>query len=69
MNSLRLGSDQLEIKGTGTVKLNKRLQYSEPAMDVKIRVEPELVKALGTAGLGLSILPPDKDDRSSARGA
>jgi hypothetical protein len=44
------------------LKLGKRFQYFEPAMDVKIRVEPELVKALGTAGLGLSILPPDKDD-------
>ncbi len=62
VDALSLKSDQLEIKGTGTVKLNKRLQYAEPAMDVKIRVEPELVKALGTAGLGLSILPPDKDD-------
>jgi type II secretion system protein N len=62
VDALSLRSDQLEIKGTGTVKLNKRLQYTEPAMDVKIRVEPELVKGLGTAGLGLSILPPDKED-------
>ncbi|WP_224369467.1 type II secretion system protein GspN [Hyalangium versicolor] len=62
VDALKLGSDQLEIRGTGTVKLAKRIQYSEPAMDVKIRVEPELVKALGTAGLGLSILPPDKED-------
>jgi type II secretion system protein N len=62
VDALSLKSDQLEIKGTGTLKLNKRVQYTEPNMDVKIRVEPELVKALGTAGLGLSILPPDKDD-------
>jgi type II secretion system protein N len=59
---LRLGGDQLEILGTGTLKLNKRIQYVEPAMDIKIRVEQELVKSLGTAGLGLSILPPDKED-------
>jgi type II secretion system protein N len=62
VEKLRLGGDQLEILGTGTLRLNKRLQYVEPAMDIKIRVEPELVKDLGTAGLGLSILPPDKDD-------
>lgn len=62
VDALKLGGDQLEIRGTGTVKMAKRIQYFEPAMDVKIRVEPELVKALGTAGLGLSILPPDKDD-------
>ncbi|HYH95214.1 type II secretion system protein GspN [Hyalangium sp.] len=62
VDKLRLGGDQLEILGTGTLKLGKRIQYIEPAMDVKIRVEPELVKSLGTAGLGLSILPPDKED-------
>lgn len=62
VETLKLGGDQLEIRGTGTVKLNKRIQYAEPAMDIKIRVEPELVKELGPAGMGLSILPPDKDD-------
>jgi type II secretion system protein N len=62
VEALQLRSDQLEIQGTGTVKLNKRVQYTEPAMDVRLRVEPELVKSLGPAGMGLSILPPDKDD-------
>ncbi|MBN1203826.1 MAG: type II secretion system protein GspN [Myxococcaceae bacterium] len=62
VETLRLGGDQLEIVGSGTLKLKQRLQYAEPLMDIKIRVEPELVKELGTAGLGLSILPPDKED-------
>ncbi|WP_224249426.1 type II secretion system protein GspN [Hyalangium gracile] len=62
VEALKIGGDQLEVRGTGTVKLARRFQYSEPAMDVKIRVEPELVKSLGTAGLGLSILPADKED-------
>jgi type II secretion system protein N len=62
VETLRLGSDQLELQGAGTLKLNKRLQYSEPAMDVKLRVEQELVKSLGPIGLGINILPPDKDD-------
>jgi type II secretion system protein N len=55
-------SDQLELRATGTLKLKQRLQYAEPAIDVKLRVEPELTKSLGPAGLGLSILSPDKDD-------
>ena len=38
MDALSLKSDQLEIKGTGTLKLNKRVQYTEPNMDIKIRV-------------------------------
>ncbi|MDY7225450.1 type II secretion system protein GspN [Hyalangium rubrum] len=62
VETLRTRSDQLELQATGTLRLKQRLQYSEPAMDVRLRVEPELVKNLGTAGLGLSILPPDKDD-------
>jgi type II secretion system protein N len=62
VEALSLRGDQLEIQGSGTVKLQKRLQYTEPAMDVKIRVEPELTKELGPAGMGLSILPPDKED-------
>jgi type II secretion system protein N len=62
VEALRLGGDQIELLGTGTVKLGKRLQYTEPAMDVKLRVEQELVKSLGPVGLGLNILPPDKED-------
>jgi type II secretion system protein N len=62
VETLQTRSDQLELRASGTLKLKQRLQYTEPALDVKLRVEPELVKNLGPAGLGLSILPPDKDD-------
>ncbi|HEX8705688.1 MAG TPA: type II secretion system protein GspN [Myxococcaceae bacterium] len=55
-------SDQVELRATGTLKLKQRLQYTEPAVDVKLRVEPELTKNLGPAGLGLAILPADKED-------
>jgi len=55
-------SDQVEIRASGTLRLKQRLQYIEPAVDVKLRVEPELTKNLGPAGLGLAILPADKDD-------
>jgi type II secretion system protein N len=55
-------SDLMELRATGTLKLKQRLQYTEPAVDVKLRVEPELVKNLGPSGLGLSILPADKED-------
>ena len=62
VDALKLGGDQLEIRGTGKVKLGKRLLYIEPDMEVKLRVEQELQKSLGPVGLGLNILPPDKDD-------
>ncbi|ADO70976.1 type II secretion system protein GspN [Stigmatella aurantiaca] len=62
VETLQLRSDQLELQATGTLRLKPRLQYTEPAMDVRLRVEPELVQKLGAAGAGLSFLPPDKDD-------
>ncbi len=62
VETFRTRSDQLELQASGTLKLKQRLQYTEPALDVKLRVEPELVKSLGPAGMGLSFLPPDKDD-------
>lgn len=62
VETFRTRSDLVEVQATGTVRLKQRLQYTEPTVDVKLRVEPELVKSLGPAGLGLSILPADKDD-------
>jgi type II secretion system protein N len=62
VETLQTRSELLEFRATGTLRLKQRLQYTEPAIDVKLRVEPELVKNLGTAGLGLSILPADKED-------
>ncbi|SET57192.1 type II secretion system protein GspN [Stigmatella erecta] len=62
VDTLQLRSDQVELQATGTLRLKPRLQYTEPALDVKLRVEPELVQTLGVAGAGLSFLPPDKED-------
>ncbi len=62
METFQIKSDQMEVRATGTLKLKQRLQYTEPSVDVKLRVEPELTKNLGPAGLGLAILPADKED-------
>src|SRR5215217_4386844 len=54
----------LEALATGTLKLGKRLEYSEPAMDVNLRLDPEAQKRLGLLAAGITIFPPDKKDPS-----
>lgn len=55
------GTD-LELFLAGTLKLARRIEYSEPAIDLKIKAEPQFVKNLGLIGAGLSMLGPDKTD-------
>ncbi|HEX8433664.1 type II secretion system protein GspN [Archangium sp.] len=62
VEALQAKSEDLEVRGSGTVKLGQRLDVSQPDMDFKLRAEPEFVKRLGLLGAGLSILPPDKED-------
>ncbi|NMO21585.1 type II secretion system protein GspN [Pyxidicoccus fallax] len=64
VQSLRLKSDELEAIATGTLKLGKKVEYSEPGMDVNIKLDPEFQKRLGLLGAGVTILPPDKKDPS-----
>lgn len=64
VQSLRLKSEDLEALATGTLKLGKRLEYSEPAMDVNLKLDPDFQKRLGLLGAGVTILPPDKKDPS-----
>jgi type II secretion system protein N len=64
VQSLRLKGEDVEAMATGTLKLGKKLEYSEPAMDVNIKLDPEAQKRLGAVAMGLTILPPDKKDPS-----
>lgn len=59
-----LKGDGVELNATGTLKLAKRLQYSEPALELRLKTTPEFVKALGMYGAGLSMLPSDPKDPS-----
>jgi type II secretion system protein N len=62
VEALRAQSEDLEVQGSGTLKLGQRLDVSQPDMNFKLRAEPEFVKRLGLLGAGLSMLPADKDD-------
>ena len=55
-------SADLEISASGTLKLAKRLEYSEPNIEVRFKAEPEFVKRLGLIGSALSVVMPDPKD-------
>ncbi|MBK7861652.1 MAG: type II secretion system protein GspN [Archangiaceae bacterium] len=55
-------SSDLELQASGTLKLAKRIEYSEPSIEVRIKAEPEFVKRLGLIGSALSMIGPDPKD-------
>ncbi|WNG25064.1 type II secretion system protein GspN [Cystobacter fuscus] len=60
VEALQTKSEDLEVQGSGTLKLGQRLDVSQPDMEIKLGAEPEFVKRLGLIGAGLTILPADK---------
>ncbi|MBM4378193.1 MAG: type II secretion system protein GspN [Deltaproteobacteria bacterium] len=54
--------EDLEMVVEGTLKLGKKLELSEPNLDLRLKTEPEFVKRLGMVGAALSMLGPDKKD-------
>jgi type II secretion system protein N len=57
-------SADIEANATGTIKLAKRLDYSELAMEVRFKPDPEFQKRLGLIGSALSVVGPDPKDTS-----
>lgn len=55
------GAD-VELAGSGTVKLSKRLEYSEPNIDLRLKLDPGFAKRLGIVAAGVSTLPEDRDN-------
>ena len=55
-------SEDLELLGSGTIKLARQVDYAETNVDLKLKVEPDAQKRLGAIAMGLNVLPADKDD-------
>jgi type II secretion system protein N len=55
-------SSDIDLSGTGTLKLARRLEYSEPNVDLRFKAEQDFVKRLGMLGAGLSMLKSDPKD-------
>lgn len=64
IESLRAKSEDLEIRGGGTINLGRRVDLSDLNVELKLKTDPEFTKRLGLLGSGLSVLPPDKADPS-----
>lgn len=62
VDELASKSSDLELKVNGTVKLAKRLDYSEPALEVRLKPDPEFQKRLGLLGSALSMIGADPKD-------
>ena len=55
-------SADLEANISGTMKLGKRLEYSEPNLEVRFKPDPEFQKRLGLLGSALSMIGADPKD-------
>ena len=53
--------DDLELLGSGTIRLARRIEYSELNADLKIKAEQAFVSRLGLIGSGLTMLPADRE--------
>jgi type II secretion system protein N len=62
VRDLNLKSEDLEGSGSGTVKLGRRLEYSELAMDVRLKFEQAFQQRLGPLALAVNMLPVDRDN-------
>jgi type II secretion system protein N len=57
-------ADGFDLQATGTVKLAKRLEYSEPNIEVRLKATPEWLEHLGPYKFGMSMLQSDPKDPS-----
>ncbi|MEW5740070.1 MAG: type II secretion system protein GspN [Myxococcota bacterium] len=62
VEELKNVSPDLEVNVSGTLKLAKRLPYSEANMEVRLKPDPEFQKRLGMLGSAISFLGPDPKD-------
>lgn len=62
VEELKSKSSDLELNVSGTVKLNKRIDLSEPNLEIRLKPDPEFQKRLGPLGAGFAMVPADPKD-------
>jgi type II secretion system protein N len=62
IEELKNVSPDIELALSGTVKLAKRLPYSEANLELRLKPDPEFQKRLGMLGSALSFIGPDPKD-------
>jgi type II secretion system protein N len=61
IDRLHTKSDELDLSVAGTLKLAKRIDFSEPNVMVRFRAQPDLTKRLGMIAMGISSLKTDPE--------
>jgi type II secretion system protein N len=62
VESLAAQSTDIDLQGSGTVKLARRLEFSELRLELRFKPDPEFQKRLGMIGAGLSMLQADRQN-------
>ena len=62
VESLTAQSADIDLQGSGTVKLARRLEFSELKLELRFKPDPEFQKRLGMIGAGLSMLQADRQN-------
>lgn len=62
VEELKNVSPDIELAVSGTLKLARRLPYSEANLEVRFKPDPEFQKRLGMLGSALSFVGPDPKD-------
>lgn len=63
IEALSAKSTDVTLNGSGTLKLAKNLDYSEPNLELRFKIEEDLKKRLGAIAFGINMLPSDPKDR------
>jgi type II secretion system protein N len=64
IESFQSKGEDLDLSATGTLKLAKRIDYSEANVAIKLKAEPGFTNRLGMIAMGLSTLPADNENPS-----
>lgn len=62
IDELKNVSPDIELNVSGTMKLAKRLPYSEANLEIRLKPDPEFQKRLGMLGSAISFVGPDPKD-------
>jgi type II secretion system protein N len=62
VDALEAQSSDVDVRGSGTVKLARRLELTELNLELRFKPDPQFQKRLGMIGAGMAMLQVDRQD-------
>ena len=62
VDKLDAQSTDVDLRGSGSVKLARRLEFSELNVELRFKPDPQFQKRLGMIGAGMAMLQTDRQD-------